>query len=141
MLSPPKWIPTKLLLHKTTTCLTQPATTCFRLPNEKCLSKTITKKLYLAKKCEARIRNNAEKLNVSICLYLLFYYSLMQRLFKVGVSPSKKKNIVCINDSPSKMLKNAFYFILKALFVLKIFKFLSWLSGHVEKTTWLERSD
>ena len=35
-------------------------------------------------------------------------------------------------------MKNAFYFILKALFVLKIFKFLSQLFGHAEKTTWLE---
>ena len=32
------------------------------------------------------------------------------------------------------MMKNAFYFTLKALFVLKIFKFLSWLFDHVEKT-------
>ena len=31
------------------------------------------------------------------------------------------------------MMKNAFYFTLKALFVLKIFKFLSWLFGHVGK--------
>ena len=31
------------------------------------------------------------------------------------------------------MMKNAFYLTLKVLFVLKIFKFLSWLSGHVEK--------
>ena len=31
------------------------------------------------------------------------------------------------------MMENAFYFILKVLFVLKIFKFLSWLFGHVEK--------
>ena len=31
-------------------------------------------------------------------------------------------------------MKNAFYFTLKALFVLKIFKFLPWLyGGHVEK--------
>ena len=29
------------------------------------------------------------------------------------------------SDSPSKMMKNAFHFILKAPFVLKIFKFLS----------------
>ena len=35
-------------------------------------------------------------------------------------------------------MKNVFHFILKALFVLKIFKFLSWLFGHAEKTTWLE---
>ena len=32
---------------------------------------------------------------------------------------------ICFNHSPSKMMKNVFYFILKALFVLKIFKFLS----------------
>ena len=38
-------------------------------------------------------------------------------------------------------MKNALYFILKALFVLKIFKFLSWLFGHVGKTAWLERQD
>ena len=31
------------------------------------------------------------------------------------------------------MMKNAFYFILKVLFVLKMFQFLSWLFGHVEK--------
>ena len=31
------------------------------------------------------------------------------------------------------MMKNAFYFILKALFVLKIFKFLSGHFGHVEE--------
>ena len=36
-------------------------------------------------------------------------------------------------ESPSKMMKNAFYFTLKAFFILKIFKFLSWLFGHVEK--------
>ena len=36
------------------------------------------------------------------------------------------------------MMKNAFYFILRALSVLKIFKFLFWLFGYVEKTAWLE---
>ena len=40
----------------------------------------------------------------------------------------------CFIENPFKMMKNAFYFILKALFVLKIFKFLSRLFGHVEKT-------
>ena len=37
------------------------------------------------------------------------------------------------NESPLKMMKNAFYFALNAFFVLKIFRFLSWLFGHVEK--------
>ena len=38
-----------------------------------------------------------------------------------------------------KLMKNAFYFILKALFLLKIFKVLSRHFGHVGKTPWLER--
>ena len=36
-------------------------------------------------------------------------------------------------ENPSKMMKNTFYFTSKALFVLKIFKFLSWLFGYVSK--------
>ena len=36
-------------------------------------------------------------------------------------------------ESPLKMMKNAFYFASKAHFVLKIFKFLCWVFGHVEK--------
>ena len=39
---------------------------------------------------------------------------------KVGLLASKK--LVCFNESYLKMMNNAFYFILKALFVLKIFK-------------------
>ena len=34
---------------------------------------------------------------------------------------------------PLKMMKNAFYFTSNALFNVKIFKFLSWLFGHVAK--------
>ena len=44
----------------------------------------------------------------------------------------KKNVIICFNDSLSKMMKNAIYLILKALFVFKIFKFLSSLFGHVK---------
>ena len=44
------------------------------------------------------------------------------------------------NESPLKMMmKNAFYFTLKALIVLKIFQFLSSRFGNGEKTAWLER--
>ena len=53
---------------------------------------------------------------------------------KVGLSPSKKICVICLIESPFKMMKNAFYFILIALFVLKIFKFLSRLFGHLGKT-------
>ena len=37
----------------------------------------------------------------------------------------KKFIFICLNESSLKMMKNAFYFVLKALFVLKLFKFLS----------------
>ena len=37
-------------------------------------------------------------------------------------------------------MKNALYFILEALFIPKMFKFLLWLFGHLGKTAWLERS-
>ena len=40
---------------------------------------------------------------------------------------------VLATESPLKMIKNTFYFISKALFVLKIFKVLSWIFGHVVK--------
>ena len=50
-----------------------------------------------------------------------------------------KNFFICFNESPSKMMKNAFHYILQALFVLKILKFLSWLFGHAEKTASLER--
>ena len=39
-------------------------------------------------------------------------------------------------ENTSKMMKIGIYFTLKALFVLKIFKFLSWIFGRVEK--WLD---
>ena len=44
---------------------------------------------------------------------------------KVGLSPSKKILFVCFNENPLKIMKNALYFILKAIFVLNIFRFLS----------------
>ena len=55
------------------------------------------------------------------------------------MSPPKKICVICLIESPLKLMKNAFYFILKALLVPKIFKFLSELFGHVGKTAWLER--
>ena len=50
-----------------------------------------------------------------------------------------KKIVICLIESPFEMTKNAFYFILKVLSVLKVFKILSWLFGHVGKTAWLGR--
>ena len=44
-----------------------------------------------------------------------------ENIIKVRLSPSKNVCSICLIESPLKVMKNAFYFILKALFVLKIF--------------------
>ena len=44
-------------------------------------------------------------------------------LFCIKVGPSHSNVFICFNGSLSEMMKNAFYFILKALFVIKIFGF------------------
>ena len=59
--------------------------------------------------------------------------------FKVEPSPSKKI-VLFASMKAFKNDESAFYFILKALFVLDIFKFLSWPFVHIEKAAWLERS-
>ena len=69
-------------------------------------------------------------------MWLAIYTDLLA--LKLG-SHLQKDCVNCFMESPLKMMKNAFYYILKTLFVLKIFKFLSWLFGHAEKTTSLER--
>ena len=69
------------------------------------------------------------------------YRKQRNKCVKVGLLPSKNFYYYLLQRLFASVMKNAFYFILKALFVLKIFKFLSWLFGHVEKTAWLEKSD
>ena len=66
----------------------------------------------------------------------LWLQSLHNRIKKLltSLSPSKTICVICLIESRLKVMKNAFYFILKALLVLKIFIFLSRLFGHVGKT-------
>ena len=49
---------------------------------------------------------------------------LFSKKLKVGPPTSKKNCVICFIERSLKMMKNAFYFILKALSVLKIFQFL-----------------
>ena len=72
---------------------------------------------------------------ISLPFYFSFNYLGLQQIkvLKVGLSPSKKVSFVCSNGRPLKMMKNAFYFILKALSILKIFKFLPKLFGQIGK--------
>ena len=60
-------------------------------------------------------------------------------LLKDGLSSSKKVVFSCFSERSQmmKMMKNPFYFMLKALFALEIFTFLVRLFGWVEK--WLDK--
>ena len=63
--------------------------------------------------------------NLLFTILQVFMYHEWIFLFKVGLSPSKKVCVICFSENPLKMMKNPFCFILKALFILKMFKFLS----------------
>ena len=68
---------------------------------------------------------------------------LPQRLFFPCILSLKSKSYLLkfylLQWKPSKNDEKFFFFVIfKAIFVLKIFNFLIWLVGHVEKTTWLE---
>ena len=81
----------------------------------------------------------------SFCSYVVIFEIRIYFLFllcffvKVGLSPSKKHYVIYLVENPFEMMKNDFYFILKALFVLRIFKISSRLFGHAWKTARLER--
>ena len=47
--------------------------------------------------------------------------NINKNMIKVGLSPSKKIFVICLIGNPLKMMKNVFYFILKAFFMLKLF--------------------
>ena len=67
-------------------------------------------------------------------LLFIFVVQALKRLYFKGALSGLKQFLTA--ESPLKMMKNAFYFTSKAFFVLKMIKFLSWLFGHVAKTTW-----
>ena len=58
-----------------------------------------------------------------------FVFTIYLVLFKIRKIPkskshlSKKYCFICFNKSPLKAMENAFYFVFKAISVLKIFKF------------------
>ena len=54
-----------------------------------------------------------------ICNYEV---TVRSKNLKVGLLPSKKNCVIYFIESPLKMIKNAFNLILKAHFILKIFK-------------------
>ena len=60
-------------------------------------------------------------------LFTAFINTAFDKFFLLkSDSHHRPKNVfIFFNDSPSKVMKNAFYFIFKVLFVLKVFKYMS----------------
>ena len=87
------------------------------------------------------LENDINKAYVDFAIFSLSLWSIKEiilfQLIKVGTTTNYKLlsrlRQFLATESPLKMIKNAFYLTLKALFVLKITKFLSWLFAHVEK--------
>ena len=67
------------------------------------------------------------KKQLKACVQSFSFFHQMIAL-KVGLSTFTKNFVISFIESPLKMVENAFYFILKTLFVLKIFKFCLCLS-------------
>ena len=77
-------------------------------------------------------------------IYFKFYLKGLHKTFWGTTKKCENKNLKSEShlpkkfvlfasfESPLKMMNNAFYFLLKAFFFLKIFRFLSWLFGHAE---------
>ena len=69
---------------------------------------------------------------------MVTYKGLTHNALKVGLSSSKKVLFYLLQWNPFKNSENDFYFMLKALFVLKIFIFLSWPLWSCRQTPWQE---
>ena len=69
-------------------------------------------------------------LTIFKCLILESHHTflIVIRIITVRLSPSQKICFICFTESLSTIMKNAFCFILKVLFVLKMFKFLRFWS-------------
>ena len=59
----------------------------------------------------------------------MFIHGILQDDLKTDSHHPNKIIFICFNESLLKIMKTAFYFILKAVFVFKIFFFWSWLSN------------
>ena len=83
-----------------------------------------------------RLKQSCKLVNIKLTLDYMLGFGLKRkdcRPLKVRLSLSKKNYFIFFNENPLKLITIAFYFISKALLVLKLFKFLSLLFVQVEK--------
>ena len=101
---------------------------CFRSATDDCITSILLSK-------QSQFAHNGALSSWSY--FMTTSFRLLKSSLKLLKSDShfpREFLFIFFNESPLKIMKNAFYFILKALFVLRIFRFLSWHFGHVEKT-------
>ena len=67
-------------------------------------------------------------------IHVLFCHEDFFKCLKLDFHLRKKFRAICLIESPLKVTRNAFYFILQVLLVLNIFKFLLRLFDHMGKT-------
>ena len=123
-----KWKSCEIIKHSKLACIMRP-----RILNKKILIRYPHSLVYVGNtwqlvRVEHRRKSNESQNGKMRRIILALIFTLI--LIKVGLSPSKKVCFIYFNESPLKMMKNAFHFMLKALFVLKILKYLSWLFRH-----------
>ena len=86
----------------------------------------------LGNNCGRRIGRSHPLLedNTKLDIEWLLFLNAGKACFKGPLSNLRQ---FLITESPWKMMKNVFYFMLKAPFVLEIFTFFSWVFGCLEK--------
>ena len=62
-----------------------------------------------------------------------YFQQLLWGIWNANQSCTHKSETIFGKWKPIKIIKNDFYFTLKALMLLKIFKFLLWFISHVKK--------
>ena len=62
-----------------------------------------------------------------------FKYRCSCEYYEIFIGALSSLRQFLVTESHLKIMKNAFYFTLKVLLLLKIFKFLFWIFGHVNR--------
>ena len=90
----------------------------------------VKKRSHILKQTCSFVTTRHERVNQQITINT--WLKILHLLINVKCAISCLRKFLAA-ESPLKMMKNAFYFTSKALFVLKIFTFPSWLFGHLAK--------
>ena len=102
-----------------------------------------TQLLYIQWQKNLQIQKKIAEMRKNVCAFLIKNTFICWTRLKTAKPSATAKQLIkgalsglrqfLATEVSLKMVKNTFYFTSKALFVLKIFKFLSWLFGQVSK--------